>query len=214
MTGDCYHCGEHGHAGNKCHNREYIDAAAVPSLSDESLFRIYREAVANFKDGAVFVELGSFAGASACFMAEQIEQSGKDITLYCVDLWNNMIFVNVEGSIFHEFWTNVYNCGFEQIVRPIQADSALAAGLFGNGSVDFVYVDGDHSYKGCWRDIVAWLPKLKKDGWMGGHDYNQEVEKVVKDIFIDPPLVYPEGARSFLYKEIRGLNREVIKHAL
>jgi len=214
MTGDCYHCGEEGHAGNKCPNREYMNVLDVPNLSDESIYRIYREAVANFEDGAIFVELGSFAGGSACYLADLIERSRKKITLYCVDLWNNMIFINVEGSIFHEFWDNVYNCGFEQIIRPIQADSARAAALFENNTVDFVYVDGDHSYKGCERDIVSWLPKLKADGWIGGHDYNQEVEKVVEDIFPEKPLIYPEGARSFLFKEIRSLNREVIKHAL
>jgi len=209
MTGDCYHCGQRGHRGDLCPNREYKPVSKVHSQADESIFRIYREAVEHFGDGAVFVELGNFQGGSACYMAELIKNSGKDITLYCVDLWENMIDINVEGSIFFEFWNNVYNCGFEQIIKPIQADSSRAAALFEDGSVDFVYIDGDHSYKGAARDILAWLPKLKADGWMGGHDYNQEVEKVVADVFPEKPLVYPEGAKSFLFKEIKSLNRGV-----
>ena len=42
---------------------------------------------------------------------------------------------------------------------------------FNDDSLDFVFVDGDHSYKGCKADMVAWWPKLKKGGVMSGDDY-------------------------------------------
>lgn len=38
-------------------------------------------------------------------------------------------------------------------------------------SLDYVFIDGDHSYEGCHKDIVLWLPKVKQGGWIGGHDY-------------------------------------------
>jgi hypothetical protein len=36
---------------------------------------------------------------------------------------------------------------------------------------DFVFLDADHSYEGVSSDIVAWAPKIKPGGWLGGHDY-------------------------------------------
>jgi hypothetical protein len=42
-------------------------------------------------------------------------------------------------------------------------------------SLDFVYLDADHSYEGCLRDIIAWSPKVKEGGVIGGHDYNSSL---------------------------------------
>lgn len=39
-------------------------------------------------------------------------------------------------------------------------------------SLDFVFVDADHSMEGVRDDIAAWRPKLKSTGWMIGHDFN------------------------------------------
>jgi hypothetical protein len=50
-------------------------------------------------------------------------------------------------------------------------DSVAAANTFPDRSLDFVYLDGDHSLKGCTRDIVAWAPKVKAGGILAGHDY-------------------------------------------
>jgi len=40
------------------------------------------------------------------------------------------------------------------------------------GSLDLVFLDADHSYEGVRADIAAWLPKVRKGGWIGGHDYD------------------------------------------
>lgn len=38
-------------------------------------------------------------------------------------------------------------------------------------SLDFIFIDGDHSYEGCMNDFNAWWPKIKKGGLFAGHDY-------------------------------------------
>ena len=53
----------------------------------------------------------------------------------------------------------------------IQGKSPDMSDMFNNDSLDFVFVDGDHSYKGCKADIEAWWSKLKKGGVMSGDDY-------------------------------------------
>lgn len=44
----------------------------------------------------------------------------------------------------------------------VQGRSPDMSDMFNNDSLDFVFVDGDHSYKGCKADIEAWWPKLKR----------------------------------------------------
>lgn len=43
-----------------------------------------------------------------------------------------------------------------------------------DGSLDMVFLDADHSYEGVRADIEAWLPKVRKGGWIGGHDYGND----------------------------------------
>jgi cephalosporin hydroxylase len=40
-----------------------------------------------------------------------------------------------------------------------------------DNSLDFVYLDADHSYDFVMQDIILWGRKLKKGGAMSGHDY-------------------------------------------
>jgi hypothetical protein len=43
-----------------------------------------------------------------------------------------------------------------------------------DGSLDFVFIDADHSTIGVVEDISNWWPKLKPTGWMIGHDWNMQ----------------------------------------
>lgn len=46
-----------------------------------------------------------------------------------------------------------------------------AASQFEDGSLDFVYIDGDHTYEFVSKDIAAWWPKVRDGGILSGHDY-------------------------------------------
>lgn len=49
-----------------------------------------------------------------------------------------------------------------------------AAKQFDDLSIDFVYIDGDHTYEFVKGDIAAWWPKIKPGGILSGHDYIKE----------------------------------------
>lgn len=49
--------------------------------------------------------------------------------------------------------------------------SMAAVKRFADNSLDFVYIDGDHSYEAVTDDIKAWWLKLKRGGIMAGDDY-------------------------------------------
>lgn len=49
--------------------------------------------------------------------------------------------------------------------------SLEAAEKLRDHSLDLVFLDADHSYEGVKADLAAWTPKIKINGWLGGHDY-------------------------------------------
>lgn len=56
----------------------------------------------------------------------------------------------------------------------IHDQSVNAAKEFPDRSFDLVFLDADHSEEGVRADIVAWLPKVKHGGWIGGHDLDND----------------------------------------
>lgn len=57
----------------------------------------------------------------------------------------------------------------------LEIPSVEAAARFEDGSLDFVYIDADHTYEGVTQDIEAWMSKVKSGGLLCGHDYGQRV---------------------------------------
>ena len=48
-----------------------------------------------------------------------------------------------------------------------------------DGSLDFVFIDADHSDPAVSDDIAQWRSKVRPGGWLGGHDYNRKFPGVV-----------------------------------
>lgn len=42
---------------------------------------------------------------------------------------------------------------------------------FEDGTLDFVYIDGDHCFESCVADIAGWIKKIRPGGIIAGHDY-------------------------------------------
>jgi hypothetical protein len=49
--------------------------------------------------------------------------------------------------------------------------SETAAPQIEDGSLDFVYIDGDHCFDAAMLDLILWSRKVRKGGLVGGHDY-------------------------------------------
>jgi len=157
------------------------------------------EAVKRFADGSRFVEVGIYLGRSICSLAEVVECSGKQITVIGVDTCQGS---GPEGSREKDFHgdavqqgggtfagalhKNILDCGFADKVQLIISDSVAAAGLFPDGSLDWVHLDARHDCASVKADIEAWLRKIKPGGWLSGDDYNEEkwpgVVKAVREL--------------------------------
>jgi hypothetical protein len=54
-----------------------------------------------------------------------------------------------------------------------RARSVDAAASFPDESLDWVYLDGDHSYEGVKHDLDAYFRTVKAGGFIAGDDYGQ-----------------------------------------
>ena len=78
--------------------------------------------------------------------------------------------------------------------------SVQAAKLIPDGSLDFVFLDADHSYPGISSDIALWGPKIKKGGVLCGHDYDHPsfpdwgVKRAVDEFIAESGLTLELGA--------------------
>lgn len=137
---------------------------------------IYTDMVKEF-DNAIFVEIGTWKGKSAIYMAEEINKYNKNIKFYTIDLFEvregyDKISDNVIGSSFYNEVLGNIN-PVKEYINIIKGNSSDIAKKFKDNSIDFLFIDGDHTYSGVKRDLENWFPKIKSGGVIGGHDYSE-----------------------------------------
>jgi len=60
---------------------------------------------------------------------------------------------------------------------------------FEDDSLDFVFIDGDHSYQGVLDDLTNWYGKVKDGGVVSGHDlWLDDVQKALRQFAQDQKL--------------------------
>jgi predicted O-methyltransferase YrrM len=143
---------------------------------------LYRQIVEQAGDNQHFVEVGSWKGKSSAFLAVEIANSGKNIKFDCVDTWEGgPEHVDFDTSALYDtFISNMKP--LEKYYNPIKATSVEAAKLYEDESLDFVFIDACHQYECVVEDIRAWYPKVKKNGIISGHDYNDSWPGVVRAV--------------------------------
>ena len=142
----------------------------------------YTRLVQQAKDGYHFVEIGSWKGKSACYMAVEILNSKKKIKFDCVDTWRGSEeHTNPSSSNYEpllETADGLYNHFLENIkplssfINPIRKPSTEASLLYENGSLHCAFIDASHDYENVCIDINSWLPKIKKGNILAGHDFH------------------------------------------
>lgn len=153
--------------------------------------KLYSEMVANAKDGDHFVEVGTFKGQSAAFMAVEIVNSNKKIKFDCIDTWLGHADHQASGSdpqqdvidgiLFEVFQKNMLPVA--NYYTPIRLPSVEAAKTYKDNSLDFVFIDASHDFKSVLEDVHSWFPKVKKGGIIAGHDYRAPDVKKAVDLF-------------------------------
>ena len=166
---------------------------------DLEIYRLAVDQAGWCGEEAHFVEVGSWAGRSACMMAVNIINSGKRIKLDCVDTWEGSedgaehkeMDVIKEGRLYDLFLKNIEPVA--HLINPVRMPSVEAAEQYEDSSLDFVFVDGDHTYESVSADIRAWYPKLKPRAMFAGHDFSNPmfgVRQAIEDFCMDVGLSF------------------------
>lgn len=123
------------------------------------------------------LEIGTYMGVTASIIAEAMDAEGK---LYCVDPFEKK--------------NGVENPGFLMAVRALKRSDALEKVNFLRGfstnaaikaqippNIDFILVDGDHSYEGLANDWQIVLDRLAPNGIVCLHDTTIPKEEPYRD---------------------------------
>lgn len=81
---------------------------------------------------------------------------------------------------------------FPNRTKLLRMTSDEAVGLIENDSLDFVFIDGLHTYDQVKKDCINFFPKVKKGGVFAGHDFTiiDDVNRAVKEFrdSVDPSI--------------------------
>ena len=133
------------------------------------------------------VEVGVLEGQNA---EEALKWNPEIKELTLIDPW--LMFKDIIGELdvfdqaaFDNIYLRVKNKFINNpIVKIIRKPSVEAAKDFKDESLDFVYLDDDHTEKAVRAGLSAWMPKLKQGGLMGGHDsYESSVQGALVNFF-------------------------------
>lgn len=139
----------------------------------------------------VGAELGLFDGRTFLHLLKACPQ----LTLYGVDVWGRPTPQGATTSgerCFCPYCSETRASRKTRSIQQMEADVVREAAQFdGRGkilamsteqaamviaerSLDFVFIDADHSTEGVARDIGLWLPKVRPGGLVIGHDANMK----------------------------------------
>lgn len=154
-------------------------------------FDLWRDIVRD-RDARALAEIGVWRGAFAARMLADCPGIERYVM---VDPWRNL-----------ERWNKPYNVAdplFDAVMAEAMAVTAFAAGRrevlrgttrevvggVADESLDLVYVDGDHTLRGITVDMIAWWPKVRPGGVLGGDDLAANIWH--HGFRFEPSMVFP-----------------------
>ena len=157
------------------------------------------------KKNFVGVEVGVLEGKYSEKIMNFFKKKNKNLELWLVDPW-------ISSDDYTEFSQKKLDDSYKKVVEKFKdnqnikiiKDKSLAASdKFSNGSLDFVYIDGDHDYKHIKNDLNIWFKKLKKNGVLFGDDYARPygVHKAVSEFCFENKLIvkFSDNYKQFAF---------------
>ena len=134
-------------------------------------YSVFYPFIRDLKPDSLLVEIGTFYGRSTRFFS-LVNPSIKILTIDKMDVSKDVSLVLVK--IDKEVLKN------GNIFQVIGDSSVIVSGF--NWKIDFLFIDGDHSYDGVQKDIKNWLSFLKSQSYVIFHDYSVRFPEVVRAI--------------------------------
>jgi len=129
------------------------------------------------------VEIGTDKGLFAKhLLASKLEK------LYCIDPWIDDFGSNHKPGFYDKDGSKrqceaATNLSGEISAQRCELCRGFSAEMVNSApeSIDFLYIDGDHSLEGIYTDLYTWVPKVREGGIVAGHDYKDGPGSGMKD---------------------------------
>jgi hypothetical protein len=148
--------------------QKQIEYTATSSPSGEGLI----EPINKLEGELVGVEVGVCLAHTTEAFAKGIKNLKK---LYAVD--NYPTFVDWDGSDWNQDRQDLMKkaaqdkmLAHKDKVEFLHVSSEEFVKTIEDESLDFIFIDGDHSFEAALKDFQNYYPKVKKGGIFGGHD--------------------------------------------
>ncbi|MCI0534289.1 MAG: class I SAM-dependent methyltransferase [Verrucomicrobiales bacterium] len=125
-------------------------------------------------------EVGVLAGTAS----ESLLRNLPHLFLLMIDSWHqatpgSSYFESEDGAGRQSQAEHLANlqCAFERTIFAnnrrilVRCDSLTAAAAAADESLDFVFIDAEHTYDAVRQDIATWARKVRLGGIIAGHDY-------------------------------------------
>jgi hypothetical protein len=141
---------------------------------------------------ASIAEVGVFRGA---FAERLLDDCPAIERYYMIDPWRHLEDwnkpANREDDRFEGFYQEVMERTAAHADKRIvlRGRTAEVVDQIPDESLDFAYIDGDHTLRGITIDLVKVLPKIRPGGWIGGDDFCKSIFQHSSEY--EPTLVFP-----------------------
>jgi predicted O-methyltransferase YrrM len=115
---------------------------------------------------ATIVEIGSYLGATTCFLAAAAAKIGGKVI--AVDMWNNETMPDGQRDTWDEFRKNT--SGVASFVKTVRKRTADLEPADVEPPVHLAFIDADHSYEATKADAAFVAPLIAPDGLIAFHD--------------------------------------------
>ena len=160
------------------HNRDGSDAmdtvgiAHAPRIArgmhSRSLCRLLDRLAPDHNTPVRAAEIGVWLGETSAILLEHL----PNLHLLMVDPWEAEGYNQPQERLDRcARLAEISTARWSRRRTIIREPSIDAASLLRDGSLDLVFIDGNHAYEQVLLDINAWLPKVRGGGILCGHDY-------------------------------------------
>jgi hypothetical protein len=115
----------------------------------------------------VMAEVGSYAGEST----ELFRDSGKFKRIICIDPYKANYEDDQQVLMTLELARKSLLAKFNESMELLEVPFHESNEYIPDNSLDFCYIDGNHTYEFVKADILLAIKKIKAGGYLAGHDY-------------------------------------------
>lgn len=119
---------------------------------------------------AIFVELGTHTGNSYFSFCQSVKDFNLKTRCYAVDTWQGDRHAGGYDSVVFDA-VNEHNLeNYSEFSTLLRTTFDKAANQFDDHSIDYLHIDGLHTYEAVRHDFETWLPKLAPGAIVLFHD--------------------------------------------